>query len=125
MKVLYLYSSIHSKFLPLLGPSIYLLSLSGNKIQLPRLPRSNFLSLPRKLQYLSPGDFIVGFFFIVNMCILFIFFHFLYFLLILQIHKLKTIFPLTLPSSAICSLLYLYICMLVGLFIYCLVNRYL
>ena len=39
----YLYSSIHSKFLPLLGPSIYLLSLSGNKIQLPRLLRSKLL----------------------------------------------------------------------------------
>lgn len=43
LKVIDLYSSIHSNSLCHLGPRIYDLSLSGNKNQLPRLPRSKLL----------------------------------------------------------------------------------
>lgn len=120
--MLYLYSSIHSKFLPLLGPSIYLLSLSGNKIQLPRLPRSKLL-IPTQEAPASISWWFYCWFLFHYEHVHFI--YFLYFFLILQIHKLKTLFPLTLPSLSICSLRYLYICMLVGLFIYYLVNRHL
>lgn len=117
--VIFIYVIILSSYSP--WAQAFIFCPSGNKIQLPRLPRSKLLIPTQEAQHLSPGD-LCWFLFHYEHVHLFIF---SCFFLILQIHKLKTLFPLTLPSLSICSLCYLYICMLAGLFIYYLVNRHL